>query len=304
MQKEGFFLEKIPELEELLFKLIYCEGIGIVGKWRLLHFALKFNYTNFSLEEVIKITNTKSNRGVLKEAWQRTSTTWLNEKLSTQKALTFFSEHYPENLKNIPNPPLALFYDGDLDLLEYPSIAMVGARLATPYASQVLYQMIPKLVEEKQVIVSGLAKGVDRLSHELAIRSGGKTIGVIGCGLDVCYPKEVFDLFVEMKKNHLVLSEYPAGTPIRKYHFPMRNRIIAGLTQGTCVIEAKERSGSLITAQLALENGREVFAIPGEILSGQSSGCHRLIQDGAKCVYQMEDILEELPQYRSYFLKN
>ena len=290
-------------MEELLYKLIYCEGLGIVGKWRLLHFAMKFDYTDFNIDEVIKITNTSGNKGVLKESWQTLTTEWLQEKRNTQKSISFFSERYPESLKNIPQPPLALFYEGNIDFLEYPSIAMVGARLATPYASQVLYQLIPKLVLEKLVIVSGLAKGVDRLSHELAILAGGKTIGVIGCGLDRCYPKEVSDLFQEMKQKQLVLSEYPLGTPIKKHHFPMRNRIIAGLTQGTCVIEAKERSGSLITAQLALDNGKEVFAIPGEILSGQSSGCHRLIQDGAKCVYRMEDILEELPQYRLDFLK-
>ena len=290
-------------MEELLYKLIYCEGLGIVGKWRLLHFAMKFDYTDFNIDEMIKITNTSGNKGVLKESWQTLTTEWLQEKRNTQKSISFFSERYPESLKNIPQPPLALFYEGNIDFLEYPSIAMVGARLATPYASQVLYQLIPKLVLEKLVIVSGLAKGVDRLSHELAILAGGKTIGVIGCGLDRCYPKEVSDLFQEMKQKQLVLSEYPLGTPIKKHHFPMRNRIIAGLTQGTCVIEAKERSGSLITAQLALDNGKEVFAIPGEILSGQSSGCHRLIQDGAKCVYRMEDILEELPQYRLDFLK-
>ena len=290
-------------MEELLYKLIYCEGLGIVGKWRLLHFAMKFDYTDFNIDEVIKITNTSGNKGVLKESWQTLTTEWLQEKRNTQKSISFFSERYPESLKNIAQPPLALFYEGNIDLLEYPSIAMVGARLATPYASQVLYQLIPKLVLEKLVIVSGLAKGVDRLSHELAILAGGKTIGVIGCGLDRCYPKEVSDLFQEMKQKQLVLSEYPLGTPIKKHHFPMRNRIIAGLTQGTCVIEAKERSGSLITAQLALDNGKEVFAIPGEILSGQSSGCHRLIQDGAKCVYRMEDILEELPQYCLDFLK-
>ncbi|HRL52360.1 MAG TPA: DNA-processing protein DprA [Enterococcus aquimarinus] len=289
-------------MEELLYKLIYCEGLGIVGKWRLLHFAMKFDYTDFNIDEVIKITNTSGNKGVLKESWQTLTTEWLQEKRNTQKSISFFSERYPESLKNIPQPPLALFYEGNIDFLEYPSIAMVGARLATPYASQVLYQFIPKLVLENLVIVSGLAKGVDRLSHELAILAGGKTIGVIGCGLDRCYPKEVSNLFQEMKQKQLVLSEYPLGTPIKKHHFPMRNRIIAGLTQGTCVIEAKERSGSLITAQLALDNGKEVFAIPGEILSGQSSG-HRLIQDGAKCVYRMEDILEELPQYCLDFLK-
>ena len=290
-------------MEELLYKLIYCEGLGIVGKWRLLHFAMKFDYTDFNIDEMIKITNTSGNKGVLKESWQTLTTEWLQEKHNTQKSISFFSERYPESLKNIAQPPLALFYEGNIDFLEYPSIAMVGARLATPYASQVLYQFIPKLVLENLVIVSGLAKGVDRLSHELAILAGGKTIGVIGCGLDRCYPKEVSNLFQEMKQKQLVLSEYPLGTPIKKHHFPMRNRIIAGLTQGTCVIEAKERSGSLITAQLALDNGKEVFAIPGEILSGQSSGCHRLIQDGAKCVYRMEDILEELPQYCLDFLK-
>lgn len=293
----------MDQVEELLYKLIYCEGLGIVGKWRLLHFAMKFEYTDFNIDEVIKITNTSGNKGVLKESWQRLTTEWLQEKRNRQKSVSFFSERYPESLKNIAQPPLALFYEGNIDFLEYPSIAMVGARLATPYASQVLYQLIPKLVLENLVIVSGLAKGVDRLSHELAILAGGKTIGVIGCGLDRCYPKEVSDLFQEMKQKQLVLSEYPLGTPIKKHHFPMRNRIIAGLTQGTCVIEAKERSGSLITAQLALDNGKEVFAIPGEILSGQSSGCHRLIQDGAKCVYRMEDILAELPQYRLDFLK-
>ena len=290
-------------MEELVYKLIFCEGLGIVGKWRLIHFAMKFDYTDFNIDEVIKITNTSGNKGVLKESWQTLTTEWLQEKRNTQKSISFFSERYPESLKNIAQPPLALFYEGNIDFLEYPSIAMVGARLATPYASQVLYQFIPKLVLENLVIVSGLAKGVDRLSHELAILAGGKTIGVIGCGLDRCYPKEVSDLFQEMKQKQLVLSEYPLGTPIKKHHFPMRNRIIAGLTQGTCVIEAKERSGSLITAQLALDNGKEVFAIPGEILSGQSSGCHRLIQDGAKCVYRMEDILEELPQYCLDFLK-
>ena len=191
-------------MEELLYKLIYCEGLGIVGKWRLLHFAMKFDYTDFNIDEMIKITNTSGNKGVLKESWQTLTTEWLQEKRNTQKSISFFSERYPESLKNIAQPPLALFYEGNIDFLEYPSIAMVGARLATHYASQVLYQFIPKLVLENLVIVSGLAKGVDRLSHELAILAGGKTIGVIGCGRDRCYPKEVSTLFQEMKQKQLV----------------------------------------------------------------------------------------------------
>ena len=284
-------------MEDLLLKLVYCEGLSIVGKWKVLKVALKLEYTKFSVEELVKITNYQGKKGILQTSWQGVQLEELKEKLSHQKALSFYSSDYPEALKNSHYPPLFLFYEGNINWLNYPSLAVVGARDATPYANQVLQRIVPRLVEKNQVIVSGLAKGVDRFSHELALRSGGKTIGVIGCGLDICYPREVSDLFLEMKQNHLVLSEYPLNTPIKRHHFPMRNRIIAGISDGTCVIEAKERSGSLITAQLALEAGKEVFAIPGEILSGQSNGCHHLIQDGAKCVYRMEDILEDLPKY-------
>ena len=123
------------------------------------------------------------------------------------------------------------------------------------------------------------------------------TIGVLGNGLDVCYPAENRCLYEILQKEHLVITEYPLGTPPKKYHFPQRNRIIAGLCKGLCVVEAKARSGSLITAQQALEAGREVFAVPGEILSGRQDGCHSLIQDGAKCVYRPQDLLEELPEF-------
>lgn len=290
-------MDENSDMEDLLLKLVYCEGLSIVGKWKVLKVALKLEYTKFSVEELVKITNYQGKKGILQTSWQGLQLEELKEKLSHQKALSFYSSDYPETLKNSHYPPLFLFYEGNINWLNYPSLAVVGARDATPYANQVLQRIVPRLVEKNQVIVSGLAKGVDRFSHELALRSGGKTIGVIGCGLDICYPREVSDLFLEMKQNHLVLSEYPLNTPIKRHHFPMRNRIIAGISDGTCVIEAKERSGSLITAQLALEAGKEVFAIPGEILSGQSNGCHHLIQDGAKCVYRMEDILEDLPKY-------
>lgn len=284
-------------LEKLLLKLVYCDGIGITNKWKILNFAQKYAEIPLTLDVIRKRIQPTKNWGVFVESWLQTTPEWLEEKLKDQKFITCFSKEYPENLRHIADPPLVLFYEGDLKLLDYSTLAVVGARLATPYAYNVLYQLIPKLVTKKQVIVSGLAKGVDYYSHQLTIGFGGKTIGVVGCGLDLCYPKEVLPIFLEMKKNHLVLSEYPKNTAVKRHHFPMRNRIIAGISQGTCVIEAKERSGSLITAQLALEYGKEVFAIPGEIISGQSNGCHRLIQDGAKCVFQWQDILEELPNY-------
>lgn len=290
-------MENQTALEKLLLKLVYCEGIGITTKWKILEFAQKNKEKTLTLETILKWIHPIKHLGIFKESWQQATPEWLEEKLADQKFLTFFSKEYPESLRNIADPPLVLFYEGDLALLEYSKLAIVGARLATPYAYEVLYQFIPKLIAQKQVIVSGLAKGVDSYSHQLTIGFGGKTIGVVGCGLDRCYPTEAWPIFLEMKKNHLILSEYPKHTEIKRHHFPMRNRIIAGLSQGTCVIEAKERSGSLITAQLALEYGKEVFAIPGEIVSGQSNGCHRLIQDGAKCVFQWQDILEELPDY-------
>ncbi|MDN6408968.1 MAG: DNA-processing protein DprA, partial [Tetragenococcus halophilus] len=270
---------------------------GLIGKWKIVKFYEKFQAENFFVEDVIQIAQINRYKGMFRQSFREISDDWLKEKLQDQQYVTWLSSDYPAELLELPYPPLVIFYRGNLDLLDYPRLAFVGARQASKYSTQVISKLLPTIVKRQFVIVSGLAKGVDRMSHEMTIRSGGLTIGVVGCGLDICYPREVSALFGEMKKNHLVLSEYPQGTPIQKNHFPMRNRIIAGLSKATCVIEAKERSGSLITAQLALDYGKEVFAIPGEILTGQSDGCHRLIQDGAKCVVSVQDILEELPNF-------
>lgn len=289
--------EELSMIEKTVLKLTYCNGIGLIGKWKIVKFYEKFQAENFFVEDVIQIAQINRYKGMFRQSFREISDDWLKEKLQDQQYVTWLSSDYPAELLELPYPPLVIFYRGNLDLLDYPRLAFVGARQASKYSTQVISKLLPTIVKRQFVIVSGLAKGVDRMSHEMTIRSGGLTIGVVGCGLDICYPREVSALFGEMKKNHLVLSEYPQGTPIQKNHFPMRNRIIAGLSKATCVIEAKERSGSLITAQLALDYGKEVFAIPGEILTGQSDGCHRLIQDGAKCVVSVQDILEELPNF-------
>ncbi|MDN6256806.1 MAG: DNA-processing protein DprA [Tetragenococcus halophilus] len=289
--------EELSMIEKTVLKLTYCKGIGLIGKWKIVKFYEKFQAENFFVEDVIQIAQINRYKGMFRQSFREISGDWLKEKLQDQQYVTWLSSDYPAELLELPYPPLVIFYRGNLDLLDYPRLAFVGARQASKYSTQVISKLLPTIVKRQFVIVSGLAKGVDRMSHEMTIRSGGLTIGVVGCGLDICYPREVSALFGEMKKNHLVLSEYPQGTPIQKNHFPMRNRIIAGLSKATCVIEAKERSGSLITAQLALDYGKEVFAIPGEILTGQSDGCHRLIQDGAKCVVSVQDILEELPNF-------
>ncbi|WYJ76920.1 DNA protecting protein DprA [Enterococcus sp. DIV2402] len=288
---------QLSKLERLIFKLTYCRGIGLIGKWKVVRCAEELQQEIFSMDEIIRIAGIQRFKEQFKKSWQAISESWLVEQAAKQQFVTWLAEDYPIELKQLYQQPLILFYVGNVSLLQYPKLAIVGARQATSYAIQVLNSFVPKIVEKNIVVVSGLAKGVDRCSHEAAILSGGNTIGIVGCGLDLCYPREVSSLFVEMRKNHLILSEYPHGVGVQKHHFPMRNRIIAALTQGTCVIEAKERSGSLITAQLALEYGKEVFAIPGEIVSGQSNGCHHLIQDGAKCVYTVQDIFDELPKY-------
>lgn len=290
-------IEKLSDIEHLMIKLVYCKGIGIVGRWKIIKFCQQVETTALKVEEMIKIANIYQYQGVFRKSWSLLDNEKLKEELRKQKFVTFYSPNYPQALKPLPYPPMLLFYEGNLELLEMPAVSFVGARQATNYGKKVAWSFVSELVNHQYTIISGLAKGVDCASHAAAISAKGNTIGIIGCGLDTCYPKEAKDLFGKMKKEQLVLSEYPQKTPVRRDHFPMRNRIIAGLSQGTVVIEAKEKSGSLITAQQALEFGKEVFAVPGEILRGQSNGCHRLIQDGAKCVYRIEDILEELPSF-------
>lgn len=207
-------------------------------------------------------------------------------------SLSILDDSYPLALKQIYNPPVLLFYQGDLTLLDMPKIGIVGSRKASDLGVRSV-QKIVKELGNRFVIVSGLARGIDTAAHMASLKAGGKTIAVIGSGLDVTYPKENYQLQDYLSTNQLVLSEYPPGTPPLKHHFPERNRIIAGLCQGLVVAEAKIRSGSLITCERALEEGRDVFAIPGSILDGQSDGCHQLIREGAKCISSAQDILVE-----------
>lgn len=213
--------------------------------------------------------------------------------------ITFLDKEYPILLKNIYMPPPVLYCIGDLTLLQMKTISVVGTRLPSSYGVQATKLIVRDLVENNFAIVSGLAKGIDYLAHVQAIRSNGKTIAVLGSGFEHIYPKEHFALAEDIKKNHLLLSEYPPEVRPNKSYFPARNRIISGLSYGTLVVEAKEKSGSLITAQLALNEGREVFSIPGSIFSTTSKGTNLLIQDGAKLVMSSSDILTELQFYYS-----
>lgn len=207
-------------------------------------------------------------------------------------SFSILDEHYPIELKQAYNPPVLLFYQGDIELLNKPKMGIVGARSASKAGTNSIQKIITEL-QNRFVIVSGLAKGIDAAAHMATLKNGGKTIAVIGNGLDVTYPKENSSLQAYIAKHHLLLSEYgPREQPL-KYHFPERNRIIAGLSQGIIVAEAKKRSGSLITCEYALNEGRDIFAIPGNITDGKSAGCHSLIQEGAKCITSGIDVLSE-----------
>ena len=201
---------------------------------------------------------------------------------------------YPVALTTIVDPPPVLWTLGAVAAFQAPAVAIVGARAASPYGLSVAEQLAADLAARGLAIISGLARGVDSAAHRGALSAGGVTIGIMGSGVDVMYPPEHAPLAREMQQHGAVASELVPGTPPLPYLFPLRNRIISGLSRAVVVIEAGEKSGSLITARCALEQGRDVLAVPGNVLSGRSRGAHALLRDGAKIVESADDILEEL----------
>lgn len=219
---------------------------------------------------------------------------WLRAAPETRHVVTLGDLAYPDTLLQIADPPVLLYAEGRVELLRAESLAIVGSRHATPPGRDNARQFATHLSQGGLCIVSGMALGIDGAAHEGALAGSGSTVAVVGTGLEQVYPARHKALAARIVADGLVLSEYPLGTPPLAQNFPRRNRIIAGLTRGTLVVEAAVQSGSLITARLAMEGGREVFAIPGSIHSPQSRGCHRLIQQGAKLVETADDILQEL----------
>lgn len=202
---------------------------------------------------------------------------------------------YPPGLAAIDQPPPFLLVRGSLGREDSLAVAVVGSRRATPYGLRVAGRLAEDLAARGVTIVSGLARGVDTAAHRGALRGSGRTLAVLGSGLDVAYPPESRPLMGEIAGSGAVVSQFPMGTSPLPHHFPMRNRVIAALSLGTVVVEARERSGALITARLAAELGREVYAVPGSVSSPESRGAHGLIRDGAKLVEGWEDVVEEWP---------
>ena len=202
---------------------------------------------------------------------------------------------YPALLKNIHDPPVVLYVLGTPEFLNCRGLGIVGSRAATHYGKDIAGQMASSLSRQGFTIISGLALGIDTAAHNGALAGAGKTIAVLGCGLDIVYPPGNHNLYKRIASAGAVVSEYPLGTKPDSFRFPARNRIISGLSLGIVVVEAANRSGSLITASHALEQGREVFAVPGRIDSVKSAGTHTLLQQGAKLVHSIKDIVEEFP---------
>ena len=209
-------------------------------------------------------------------------------------ALTYAGPAYPRSLAQIADPPPVLWLRGQLGVLQRPAVALIGSRTGSEYACQVATDLGAELSARGVVVVSGLARGVDAAAHRGGLKGAAGTVAVLGCGLDVVYPPEHADLARAIVAAGALLSEYGPSTPPHRFHFPRRNRLISGLSMAVVVIEATARSGSLITARCAAEQGRDVMAVPGNVLTGRNIGGHALIKDGAKVVETADDILDEM----------
>ena len=217
-----------------------------------------------------------------------------NIEKSEISVVSYSDELYPNELKNIYDPPLVIYYKGNINRIDENAMAIVGARKVSPYGKYVANELGKILGENGVTVVSGMAYGVDAQAHKGALEVNGFTIAVLGCGVDVCYPKTNKKLMEDIEKKGVIISEYGPGTQPIAQNFPGRNRIISGLSKGVIVVEASIKSGSLITSEFALEQGKEVYAIPGNINNANSEGTNKLIKDGAIPLISTRDILEEL----------
>ncbi|MGM0750416.1 MAG: DNA-processing protein DprA [Bacillota bacterium] len=289
----------MKERRHILFHIHHCRGIGLKGTKRLLESLQKlhtiFDLSPSVLQQLTYSTTTNS------ELFYKDLHSFDSERYKKLYAeneiewITIEDEDYPSLLRNVYDPPFLLFLKGNRNLLHAPrKLAIIGSRKSTPYTERVLHDLIPQLVKKEILIVSGLAQGADTVAHKETIQSGGNTIGVIGGGFNHIYPKQNEGLAHHMMNHHLLLSEYPPYIKPEKWQFPFRNRIISGLADAVLVTEARKKSGTFITADYALNEGREVFCIPGSIYEPLAEGTNSLIQEGAKMVLSIEDIFSEL----------
>ena len=283
---------------EFWLGLTKLDGLGVRGAHRLVeHFGSAQGAYMASLTELescgipARVAQSIFAQAGLKEAAQALE---VSKKAGFQ-VVAYSSGDYPALLKQTPDPALVLYVRGDVKILSQFGVGIVGTRRPTAYGSQVAQRLARDLAQRQLVIVSGLARGIDSAAHRGALEAAGRTVAVLGSGIDVIYPRENKRLAEQVAECGALISEFPPGTSPAPENFPIRNRTISGLSLGVVVVEAAEYSGSLITARLAVEQNREVFAVPGNITSAQSFGPNHLIKQGAKLVDEWMDVVEEFP---------
>lgn len=274
-------------------------GLGLGGYWRLIdHFHSPAEVLRASKKDLLNVKGIQERQiaGLFSATCNHDRGENELERLGALGgvALSYEDDGYPPLLHQLVDPPPVLYILGRSELLCSPGVAVVGSRAATSYGRKTAFNLGRSLATLSVTVISGLALGIDTESHLGALAGQGNTVAVLGCGLDVVYPPQNRSLYKQIGERGALVSEYPLGTRPDGFRFPARNRIIAGLSQGVIVVEAAKRSGSLITAQMALDCGREVFAVPGQVDSCKSEGAHWLLQQGAKLVQRVEDIIVEL----------
>lgn len=262
-----------------LLRLKLQKGIGYV---KMLKIASQLDTAEVNLKALMKMDLPSNLKRASLAAYNDDQAEIYVKRIKKQcQVISFFDDVYPEQLRQIYRPPLVLFAQGDVNLLQQKIVTIVGSRMATSYSRSVLTKLVPRLVKKGWVIASGLAKGVDVMAHKAALTSEGKTIAVVGNGLNHFYPLSNYHVQEQIIRRGLILSEYLPDTPPRPFRFPQRNRILAGIAQKVIVTEAQEKSGSLITANLALQENRDIYAVPGPIDNELSAGPNKLIAAGA-----------------------
>jgi DNA processing protein len=296
---EGCRLSKPDHSEHALWlALTRIKGLGCISFKKLAsHFADPTQSLSATAAELSAIEgiDRKAVDGLLAfTQWDEVEQEVQRAEEAGVKIIPFGSGIYPARLRSIADPPPCLYVKGEIRQQDDKAVAVIGTRSASHYGRRVARDLCRGLASLGFTVISGMARGIDGVAHDEALNAGGRTIAVLGSGVDRAYPPEHRKLYHRISENGAVISELPLGAPPLAFNFPARNRLISGLSAGVVVVEATEKSGSLITAAIALEQGREVFAVPGEVGSSRSRGGHRLIRQGAKLVENVDDILEEI----------
>ena len=278
--------------------LSFSPGIGAIAYWRLIaHFGGATAVCAAPAKALLEVKglSERQRRAVAAAASLLPAVRAEEERLAQLGGVCIchHQPEYPDKLLHLADPPPLFYALGDTSLLQKRAVAVVGARAASSYGRRIAASFAKGLARQA-VVISGMALGIDGEAHGGALANDGQTIGVLGCGLDIVYPPANTRLFKAMREKGLLITEYPLGTPPDAFRFPARNRIIAALSEAVVIVEAARRSGSLITAQMALDIGREVFAVPGQADSAKSAGCHWLLREGARIALSADDILAEL----------